>query len=252
MLFFVLPLLFSCASNLYRKYPVMLSDYDVLIENLENSNDRIDTDRRVFDFHFRRGIYSVKGEGVFLYRKPDRMRIDLYVGTAELVFQYFRAGDRSSAVFPRDGRIVESTNGEILLTGIEGMEGVSVMDNELKAVMLGLYDLSSGMEWLAEVREGKEGYLLSLKRGEESCYLQIDPETHELLRYDVFSSGRKRREIRYSSFQEIKALERPWSVTYEDKESGFEIKLSIRNEVINEEISPDLFHPPLKRLRVWD
>jgi hypothetical protein len=172
------------------------------------------------------------------------VRIDLYVGTAELVFQYFRDGDQSSVVFPGEGRIVESANGVILLTGIEGMEGMSVTDNELKVVMLGLYDLRSEVEWLTEVREGKEGYLLSLERGQESSYLQIDAETHDLLRYGVFSEGKKCREILFSSFQEIKSFERPWSVSYEDKKSGFEIKLSIRNEVINEEISPGLFRPP--------
>jgi hypothetical protein len=217
--------------------------YDHVIEEHVAFYNGIATNRRVFDFQLKRGLYTARGEGVFLYRQSGQFRIDLYIGTAELIFQYFRSGGRSLVFFPREGRAIEGENGLIVLDGIEGLEGMSLWEEELSAAMLCLYDLAGDIEDLLGVREGKDGYLLCFSGGEEIRFLQLDPETYTLIGYTAMVAGRKLREIRFSSFTEISGMVRPGSVTYKDHEKGLEIELSVRTERINDTIDTNLFSP---------
>ncbi len=239
-----LPLILSCAGNLPQRYPVTISEYDHVIGEHTVLSRGIITDRRVFDFQFRHGVYSSRGEGVFLYRRPGMMRVDLYVGTAELIFQYFRREDRSLVFFPREGRVIEGRDGLIILDGIEGLEGMSLREEELSAAMLCLYDLSGKIEEFVEVREGNDGYLLCLAGRGETRYVQLDSGTYALEGYTVMAADRKLREIHFSSYAGIDGIPRPGTVTYKDHDKGFEIELWTRTERINEAIDAGLFDPP--------
>ncbi len=234
----------SCARDLSRRYPTPLSEYDYLLDRQDRIAGLIETDRRIFDFQLRRELFSVEGEGVFLYQRPVHMRLDLYVGTSELVFQYIRNGEEGCVFLPGEQRILASEGGWVNLGGLEGLEGMRVRDDELKTMMLGLFDLQGEIGNLSEVRQGNSGYLLSLLRGDEVSYLLLDRESELLSTYLVLSDGRKVREVNLSSYEKIDGVDRPWSASYRDEDLGVTIKVSIRSEALNERVDSSLFSLP--------
>ncbi len=234
----------SCARDLSRRYPTVLSEYDSILDRQNRIAGLIETDRRIFDFQLRRGLFSVEGEGVFLYQRPVNMRLDLYLGTSELVFQYVRNGEEACAFLPAGQRILASEGGWVNLGGLEGLEGMRVRDDELKTMMLGLFDLRGEIGNLSEVRQGNSGYLLSLLRGDEVSYLLLDRETGLLSTYLVLSDGRKVREVDFSSYAKIDGVDRPRSTKYRDEDLGVTIRVSIRSETLNERVDSSLFSLP--------
>jgi hypothetical protein len=130
------------------------------------------------------------------------------------------------------------------LSGIEGLEEMDVRDIELVTMMLGLYDMGEVLGGLVEVREGKDGFLVCIERHGEVSYLHIEPRTRVLKGYEAHASGRKLREIRFSSFRTVNGFDRPGSIKYKDNENGFEIRISVRDEVINDVIDLELFELP--------
>ncbi len=239
----------SCAPGLDRMYPVTVEDYASLIEQIGASNHRIVTDRRIFDFKVRRGTYSTSGEGVFLYRSPGRVRIDLYLGSAELVFQYFRQGDGEPIVIlPAEGRVIRGSGGKIALTGFKGLEEIKVEADELTLAMLGTCAPAGGLARIGSVREGKAGYLITVMSGEEEMLLIFERKPLSIKGYRVLAGGDEKREIRFSSFKTVEGIARPMSMSYKDRTSGIEIRFSVRTESVNEEIGPEVFVPPVG----WD
>lgn len=240
----LLPIFISCAGSLPGRFPVPVTDEAPVIARIEAIDDRLATNRRIFDFTIRRGIFSVRGEGVFLYSRPGLARIDLYLGTAELVFQYYRAKGVSSVILPAEGRLIRGRDGLVTVSGIEDLEELQVRDSELITAMLGLLEIDDAFERLSEVREGKEGFLLVIERDGETAYVHMDPRTYLPREYEVFSFGTVEREIVFSSYQVVQGLERPQSALYRDHRNDIEIHLSVRSEAVNEEIRPELFELP--------
>ncbi len=245
LLFLVLlPIFFSCAGNLPGRFPAPVTDNATIIAGIDAVEDRLVTSRRIFDFTIRRGIFSARGEGVFLFSRPGLARIDLYLGSVELVFQYYHANGVSSVILPAEGRLIRGRDGLITVSGIEDLDEMQVRDSELITTMLGLCEIDDAFERISEVREGKEGYLLVIERDSETAFVHIDPVTYLPREYEVLSSGKVEREIVFSSYRVVQGLERPRSVIYRDHRNDIEIRLSVRSEAVNEEIRPELFELP--------
>jgi len=233
----------SCAPTLSQRYPVTLPDFRSIVEGHLRDHRAILTDRRIFTFQIRYGIHTVNGEGVFLYKRPGHARIDLYVGASELVFQYFRNPERSTIVLPYEGRKIEGRAGAVVLTGIAGLEGMTIRENELVTMMLGMDEEIGDPDGRIEARSGEDGYLLCDETGEEVSCVHLDRQTYSLTRYEAFSGGEKIRDIRFYAFREIDGIPRPQSVDFTDGVASIRIRVTFRDEAINSELDPGLFEP---------
>jgi hypothetical protein len=126
---------------------------------------------------------------------------------------------------------------------VGGVEDVRVRDDELLALMLGLYRVGGPACPIREVRRGERGVLLEASRGEETVYLLHAAGTLVLERLVVVGPGRKAREIAFSDVRSISGRPRPWTMTYSDAESDLELRVEVRDERIDEEIGEGVFGP---------